>query len=310
MVVCGTLTCGGTGFIGTGNPVTQVDGQNRDASVAGSGYAIFTVYEKGPAGSGYINPFLRFQHNEQTANGSDVVETAYNTDNDDLQSLNDGNPDYNYQNQAKDTTAGGQKDGDFNRALLYSNLLADDDGYFTFLLDINEPNEADKSLLRLDELSFFISTSNTLGVYQPGCTSADPLTNTAGSKGCFKSSDNDGATTAKVWDMDLDKIIGSLMLDNVNASGKAGSGDYDLQVKLPTYLFDAFVAQYGTQDLYVYLENTAGKADNVTDTAGGEAQAGFEEWAVIEKKPGQVPVPGTLLLTGIGLLLLGRRVYS
>ena len=308
VLVCGTTVCGA-------GPSSEIPSDADGRTVPDpddSGYAIFSVYEVGPTGSGYINPFLRFQHNEQDGNGSDTIETAYNTDDTLLQSFADSP--YNYQNQAKDTVAGGERDGDFNRAILYDEMLADEDGYFTFLLDINEPEGGDFSTLRLDELSFFISDTNSLSEYNPDCND----TSTAqifGSAGCFE---DDAPDTQKVWDMDLDPIIGAINLDNVN-SGTAGSGDYDLMVKLPSYVFDEYVAMHAdTSGLYIYLENTAGAADgdatdvdgfSGVDMTGGEAQAGFEEWAFIaQREPTQVPVPGTLFLTGIGLLLLGRRM--
>ncbi len=69
------------------------------------------------------------------------------------QTLNDpGGTDgkYLYENQAKDTVAGGKKDpGDFNHAILGSDLGVDEQGYVTFLLDINEPNSDGKNTLRL-----------------------------------------------------------------------------------------------------------------------------------------------------------------
>jgi hypothetical protein len=302
--VCGTLACDDNT---TPDAVAPDPGTRPDSG----GYALFSVYEIGPAGSGFIDPFLRFQHNEGLPNGSANIEYAYNTDNDDLQGR-DGLPyPYDYLNQAKDTVAGGKKDpGDFNHAILFDDMLAED-GYFTFLLDINEPNSANKSTLRLDELSFFISTSPTLSVYDPLCNSSDAHTNTSGSAGCFRSADNEGADTQKVWDMDLDAKIASVLLDNVNATGKAGSGDYDLKVQLPEEVFEAYLAAHPDQDLYVFLENTAGFADddniNTETQASGEVSAGFEEWAFIAKTDLTIPVPGTLVLTGLGLLLLSRR---
>ena len=318
--VCGTTDCVGDG-------TTVADADSRTASDS-DGYAIFSIYEVGPAGSGYIDPFLRFQHNEGPANGNANIETAYNTDNDDLQRAQDPTPGgFDYINQAKDTVAGGKKDpGDFNHAILYDQLLVDDEGYVTFLLDINESNSEDKSTLRLDELSFFISTSPNLNNYNPeldasgaydplewtSCssttTSGDGSTSTVGSAGCFDSAYNDGQTF-KVWDMDLDSVIGSTLLDNVN-DGSAGSGDYDLSVRVSAALFEAYAADLGDGQLYVYLENTAGMSNDMETFEGGEVSAGFEEWAVIGgDNRRSVPIPGSLLLTGLGLVLLaGRRV--
>jgi hypothetical protein len=335
VLVCGTVDCAPNGVWGVDPPAgsSATDANTRDLTDAGSiGYAIFNVYEVGPAGSGFIDPFLRFQHNEGPANGNANIETAYNTNNDDLQRSADptGPNNYEYINQAKDTVAGGKKDpGDFNHAILYDDMEAVD-GRFTFWLDINEPNSDNKSTLRLDELSFFISTSDTLGVYdpqveydsdgvadalvRPDCSTASggsTSASTAGSLGCFRTGDNDGAVTRKVWDMDLDLLVGSTLLENDN-SLSAGSGDFDLNVSLSAALFEAYIDELkdgcGGCDLYVYLENTAGSSNTVESSESGEVSAGFEEWAFNAKTDLTIPVPGTLLLTGLGLLLLGRRV--
>ncbi len=325
--LCGTAECSGANS-GAGDHLT-----------GGTGYAQFSIVTTQPAGSGYIDPFLRFQHNEQSGQGNSTTEAAYNTDNDDLQALGDGG--IQFENQAKDTNAGGSKppSGDFNHALILSSLHVDDEGYMTFLLDINESqntcneNNASKcsltSTLRLDELEFFISTTNMLSLYEPDRV-------VPGTDGGNFDNDPSGANTLKFWDMDFEKLVsngnqvpnyGGLLLDNINDGlGSAGSGDFDVQVRIPyTQELADFVKQYSASgkgdDLYVYLYNFAGEADTLGEcTTGnsskpadcGEAQAGFEEWAAVLGEngggpPTGVPLPSTALLFGAGLIAIGRR---
>jgi len=307
--LCGTATCGANDF------------------------AIFSVIQQQPAGSGYIDPFLRFQHNEQSGNGNSTTEAAYNTNNDALQTKTDGTPDFNFENQAKDTGAGGgQASGDFNHAIKFSTLLVED-GFITFKLDINEPGDTCNgnkdcvatNTLRLDELQFFISTTDQLSLYDPTWNGVGQSGNGSGN---FASDPlGGGANTVKFWDMDYAKLskvngknYGGLLLDNLNSStGKAGSGDYDVQVKVPTTkALTDFLArpENAGKELYVYLYNFAGQADPScpagADAGCAEASAGFEEWAAVTSTnggggpPTGAPIPGTALLLGTGLLALVR----
>ena len=288
----------------------------------GSGYAIFTALEKNTGkGSGAIDPFLRFQHNEGPANGSATTEAAFNTSNNDIGTITDTNPapDLTFPNQAKDVNAG----KDFNHAIKLSDLVVDSDGYFTFRLDINEPGGF-KSQLRLDELQFFVANSDQYNQYTMDTTNASTATGTL--------RDPTGTTAAtKVWDMDFNKIssagvgfdntkpqtsnttankrFGGINLDNINDSGPAGSGDYDMAVRLHSSLFQTAALGMG-DNAYVYLYNFAGEADSGNRDLG-EAQAGFEEWAAdvalsTTPPPPGVPEPSTAWLIGAGLIGLAR----
>jgi len=288
-------------------------------------YAIFSVIDpQGPAGSGYIDPFLRFQHNENTV-GSSPTEAAYNTDYRSSTSPTNVGTITNLTgtplNQAKDANA-------FNHVIKLSDLVVSTVNgidMLTFKLDVNEPGGG-KETLRLDELALFVSDSATLNNFDVGAT--------AGELGTF--TNLNGANVARVWDMDFNKLqpggtdpndltpkqsgntpYGGLNLSNINDSGKAGSGDYDMQMQLSKKLFTDAMAKFGTgaTDAYVYLYNFAGEADKHCDPSGDcstEAEAGFEEWAaVVSTQPddggGGVPEPGTALLLGGGLLGLAAQ---
>ena len=294
---------------------------NASDNTVGSGYAIFTALEKNTGkGSGAIDPFLRFQHNEGSANGNATTEAAFNTSNNNIGTITntDPNPDVTFANQAKDVNAG----KDFNHAIKLSDLVLDSDGYYTFRLDINEPGGF-KSQLRLDELQFFVAGSDQYNKYTMDTASGNATGQLFAADGVTKA--------AKVWDMDFNKLniagvgldnsnaqtaattankrFGGINLDNINDSGPAGSGDYDMAVRLHSSLFQN-AAKGITGEAYVYLYNFAGEADTGNKDLG-EAQAGFEEWAAdvapssTPSTPG-VPEPSTAFLMGVGLIGIVR----
>lgn len=290
-------------------------------------YAHFSLITTQPAGSGYINPFLRFQHNVGGNGGSDTTEAAFNTnyrDGSQGTGLISGYADpygvITDTNQAKDTKAGGEKREFFNHAIRLGDLKVDDNGMVTFLLDINETGNPGVTL-RLDELAFFVAKSDKMNEYV-----ADEAT------GGLLRNGNDTAT--QVWSMDWNQIAGGttpnlmgdsnypekgfgsefhetgyggLNLSNINsAGGSAGSGDYDMQVSLNKSLFLAAAGDLG-DEAYVYLYNFAGRVGDTTkrNQDGTEAEAGFEEWAsVLRTEPppdNGVPEPSTALLLFGGL---------
>lgn len=316
--LCGTAACGADDFV------------------------TFTVMDNNTAaGSGNINPYLRFQHTEPQ--GGDGIlgkdyEAAYNTNarenpNGTTGLENDGTgpatctdmfaesagATCDFINQAKDEGNG------FNFTFLISSL-ENVGGEYEFLLDINEPSEEGKQTLRLDELQFFVSTSDMLNDYRPDVndTSGNP-TNPASDFATAALGSTSGATSIKLWDMDYaydDTSVGGLIMDN-SAGGSAGSGDYDLSIKISKQLFDDALTSLGVTDAYVYTYFGAGLADDACSknnapvdcaTAGAEAEAGFEEVAArftdsFEPPPPGIPAPGTLALFGLGLtgLMLRRK---
>lgn len=309
IALCGTSACATTSTPGTPNQ-----------------YAQFSVVHTQPAGSGYIDPFLRFQHNEGANNGSDISEAAYNTnyrDGSQGTGLISGydDPTITTTNQAKDTKAGGDKRNFFNHAIRLGDLQVDENGMVTFLLDINETGNPGVTL-RLDELAWYVAESDQMNHYF-----ADDSTGSNDPNGYL----TDGTEIAReVWNMDWNAFspggvtptamgdsnypsnpekrtgYGGLNLANINDQGKAGSGDFDLQVKLDKQLFLAAAGGLG-DDAYVYLYNFAGRAGDLkqNEQDGTEADAGFEEWAsVLSTTPppdNGVPEPSTALLLFGGL---------
>jgi hypothetical protein len=328
--LCGALGCSG-------------------GDTAGTAFGIFRVATTDviPAGSGYIDPFLRFQHNEGAFTGSNTFEAAFNTNSSPyIGTINNPdagvapanqNPEFglpgSFDNMAKDVDAG----KDFNHAIRLGDLAIDANGFFVFRLDINEPGGT-KSTIRLDELQLFLSNDDKLTEY-----TMDKFGTGAGT---LATGDLLGAK--KVWDMDFNQsaggktkpdspnqgdYYGGINLDSVLTQGPSnGSGDFDMDMLLSAKLFgydqnkttgewefkgikdDNGVAL--TEDSFVYLYNFMGGVDKMDDPS----QAGFEEWdvALAEALPtceencggGGVPEPGTalLLMAGVaGMARVGRR---
>ena len=321
----------GTDAAGKGDaPTLQMCGTMRcltdPTSVTSADYAVFTALPKNTGrGSGNIDPFLRFQHQEDQK-GNNPWEAAYNTDfrSNGGQNANHGqvqldgdqfDPDPNpllINNMAKDEKAGGPGRDTFNHTLSIGQLKeAASNGLVHFLLDINEPGN-EKATLRIDELAIFVEdldvdpTLDTTGMGKANLLTqeGDPLGGPTLSGGL-------GEVT-KVWDMDFNKDLdscekqtsdpgdgepngcyGGLVLNNVG-NGPAGSGDFDMDLALSLSLFTGF-----DDNDRVYLYNFMGEADSMY---ADEAESGFEEWALdfepFDEPPDRVPEPTTILLIG------------
>jgi hypothetical protein len=238
--------------------------------------ALFNTFFEQPAGTGYIQPFLRTQLLGQPGSWCAPgvnCEQGYNTD---------GTKEF-------DTKDNNQ----WNSSLLLSDIpIVTIDGiqYREFLLDINQnQGNPDQELLSLDELQFFLTTDPFLTGYND-------------SKNHF------GNKADLVWEMDFYDNSRKLttdnwiLLENCKDPGTCGSGDFDLQALIPSDVF-------GTDDnLYVVLFNRFG--DNAGSTGAND---GFEEWAVRQATGtppgGGVPEPGILSLMMLGMLgmLSSRR---
>jgi hypothetical protein len=164
----------------------------------------------GPAGTGYIQSFVRIQ-----ANGT---EQGYNTD---------FRP---VQNQEK-------TDANFTRAVLLADVPVVSIGgvdYRQFYLDINESAAAPKALLSLDQLVLFSGTTNVLHDYDP----ADKTFNLGGSSTLLWDMDETGDIAIKL-NANLQQGSGHFdMIANIPNSVFAGAtGSY-------LYLYSQFGSNF------------------------------------------------------------------
>jgi len=321
-----TLTCTGSALAELNDPpyFQLLNTADTASSVSMCGTsdctkAEFTVFNGQPAGTGYIDPFLRFQHNEPAGEAPKTYEAAYNTDARPLQRTTGTSK---FTNQAKD-------ENHWNHSIMLGDLV-DNGGFYEFYLDINEPGGG-KETITIDELQFFLGHSPDMNFYVAD-ERVDTNTNgydapdDAGDPALYKDASK-SEKAAKVWDLDWEyaagdacaagnPVVGSvagqegcggLVIKSFNEpNGGNGSGDWDLVVRLPTTLFS--VSGYGASD-YVYLYNFLGSADSKGYLY--EAESGFEEWAaLVRSEPDtSVPEPATssLLFASIIGAVAGRR---
>jgi PEP-CTERM motif len=273
--------------LGVAGAPAAADAAVCDLTVSGStcapfAGAIYSTDVPQPTGTGYIDPFLRLQHN-----GS---EKGYNT-----------SADYTPEGGFDFQTGYDQKDPlNYTHDLLLSAVPIVSktvDGvtqdYREFLLDINEP-DGPQALLSLDELQIFLSPVGMLGVQ--GESEYDP-------------SGNAGMGTLDGLNAIYDLDTGGNNYIMLNYALASGSGSGDMVVYIPNSLF----TQPGSPQ-YVYLYSQFGTSIYDPCNIGCKSGDGFEEWWVRVPNgtsTGQgsaVPEPGTLMLVGGGLMLLGRNL--
>lgn len=206
------------------------------------GDAIFTTDFTRPTGTGVIDPFLSIQ-----ANGS---EQGYNT-------------------SAKNGVFDTKREPQYNHEIRLCDICTvciDGVNYYPFLIDINEPNGGDKSMISLDALKLF--TSDKAG----------------------QTTRNVESLGTKRFDLDLpsDSYI---LYDDQNS----GSGQGDIAFFIPVSAF----AGANPSD-YVYMYQQWGL--HVSADFDGSTQGGFEETAIA---CGIVPIPEVSTVFPLALVLGG-----
>lgn len=233
--------------------------------------ATYTQTSPQPTGTGVIDPFVKVSTNKD-------IEQAYNTRVDDV-----------YDNEATDqfnheVTVGQIGFIDLNGATPGGEVMR-------FLLDINQANEADMSLLNLDEIQIYLSRVPNQSI-EPVLGQGDTIP---------------FADSTLVYQMDAGEDSLVILLAALNSG--SGSGDMFLDIPLTAFNTAFGIGGYLTaaqqNGAYIYLYSRFGSEPN-------ENTSGFEEWAAIRGNPieppcvvdcgGQeIPEPGSLALLGIGL---------
>jgi hypothetical protein len=204
------------------------------------GDAVFTLDYTKPAGTGVFDPFLTIQ-----ANG---VEQGYNSTSGNFDTKRE--PTWNHEIKLSDLTS----------------VTVNGVSYYSFLIDINEPNTSSKSLISLDSLKLYTSA-----------TKVGSTTNLS-----------DLGTLRFDLDVPTDTYI---KYNDLNS----GSGEGDIAFFIPTSAFAGAKAND-----YVYLYEKFGSNYSADLTTG--TQGGFEETA-LGNGISFTPVPETnALLPLIGVL--------
>ena len=214
------------------------------------GTAIFTTDFTQPAGTGVFDPFLSIQ-----ANGT---EEGYNTSAGVFDTKRE--PQWNHELTV----------GDLEQTRTTINGV----DYFSFTLDVNEPNAGDKSLISLDALQIYASDktgARTQNLSQLG---------------------------TKVFDLDL-PTNNYVLYDDANS----GSGQADIAFFIPA---TAFAGLPDGTIIYMYQHFGSYFSSDATATT----QGGFEETRLaVNIRP--IPEPSAILpLAGVlGFALTSRRLF-
>ncbi len=263
-----------------GEFILDTPGDNVTVSVPGAvgGTAIFSDHFEQPTGTGVFKPFLTLDSNGQTSTGNTAIESAYNTD---------GAPLYLDELRNHWNT------------LLRVGDLQNNNGYYEFVLDANEPG-SDKSLISIDNIRIYTSKADNTAAVANDITKLNQLSETGTPRWAMNDPLTAGTTPPDLNGFNVQQWVKLNADQNNNDGSKAngGSGQGDMIVRIPVTAFAG--ADAGD---FVWFYNLNG----VHYTADGDlaAQAGFEEWKALVG-PNTVPDGGnTLVLFGTAIAALG-----
>jgi hypothetical protein len=244
------------------------------------GTAVFSEIFNHPTGTGVFEPFLTIN-----SHGNSSIENGYNTSGHDALYLDQQRPEW-------------------NNLLRLSDLAQVNIGginYFAFELDSNEPSGSEKdgspkSLISIDNIRIYTSSTDNTGAVGNGLSSLDGL-------GTLRFALNNPLQTGNSFNITnwvkLDSTVGGIA-DQQGHNG--GQGFSDMVAFIPVTAF----AGANPND-FVWFYNLNG-AHFDADAQGNGAQAGYEEWRALTNLT-LIPEPTTTALLAVASAVGGVAAF-